>query len=86
MDPKNRPNRLTIIRATEIGRWAFCQRAWWLSLQGYESGNIEAMKAGTVEHEAHAQSVAGGRRDRSIALLLVALGVLLFLLAVVNIL
>ena len=64
-----------IIRASEIGMYAFCARAWWLAqVQGYRSTNLAAMREGTARHRAHGRAVVGYHRLRwlAIALLLVA--------------
>jgi len=47
-----------IIRASEIGEYVFCHRAWWLhQIQGVESANRELMSAGTQYHQAHGRAV-----------------------------
>ena len=64
-----------IIRASEIGMYAYCARAWWLAqVQGYRSTNLAAMRQGTARHRAHGRAVVGYHRLRwlAIALLLVA--------------
>ena len=51
-------SNLRIIRASEIGEYVFCHRAWWLhQIQGVESANRELMRAGVVKHQAHGQAV-----------------------------
>jgi CRISPR/Cas system-associated exonuclease Cas4 (RecB family) len=47
-----------VIRASEIGEYLFCKRAWWLRTQGVESENRAALEAGTAEHEDLARRVA----------------------------
>jgi CRISPR/Cas system-associated exonuclease Cas4 (RecB family) len=47
-----------VIRASEIGEYLFCKRAWWLRTQGIESENRRALDAGTAEHEDLARRVA----------------------------
>jgi CRISPR/Cas system-associated exonuclease Cas4 (RecB family) len=47
-----------VIRASEIGEYLFCKRAWWLRLQGMKSENRKALAAGTAEHEELARRVA----------------------------
>jgi CRISPR/Cas system-associated exonuclease Cas4 (RecB family) len=47
-----------IIRASEIGEYLFCKRAWWLRSQGMESENRKALEAGSAEHEDTARRVA----------------------------
>ena len=47
-----------VIRASEIGEYVFCHRAWWLhQIQGVESANRELMNAGTLHHQAHGRAV-----------------------------
>ena len=47
-----------IIRASEIGEYVFCHRAWWLhQIQGVESANRELMSAGMLHHQAHGRAV-----------------------------
>jgi CRISPR/Cas system-associated exonuclease Cas4 (RecB family) len=47
-----------VIRASEIGEYLYCKRAWWLRTQGMESENRKALDAGTAEHEDLARRVA----------------------------
>jgi hypothetical protein len=70
-----------IIRASEIGRWVYCQRAWWLSKEGYENRNVAALQTGLDVHQQHARQVAGAYRTWQLALIFLALGVLLLLAA-----
>ena len=47
-----------IIRASELGRYSFCAKAWWLgSVEGVPSANVREMDAGTSAHEQHGQAV-----------------------------
>jgi len=43
------------IRASEIGAFLYCQRAWWYWRQGYEPGNQAEMNAGMEFHIHHAK-------------------------------
>jgi hypothetical protein len=52
------------IRASEVGRYAYCARAWWLQyVRGYAPENREALERGDEDHAAH------GRHMRSAAAL-----------------
>ena len=73
--------RLPIIRASEVGEYVFCARAWWLRrVAGLEPAGRERREFGAVLHRRHGRVVAGSR-----ALLIVAgvllVAALLFLLA-----
>ena len=47
-----------VIRASELGQYAFCAQAWWLgSVEGVPSANVREMDAGTSAHEHHGQTV-----------------------------
>ena len=66
-----------LIRASEIGEYVFCARAWRLRAGGVEpSSGHAARAAGTDWHREHGRGVASARRLRrlaSVAALLAAL-------------
>jgi len=66
------------IRASEIGAFVFCQRAWWYQQRGEPSENQAELASGSQLHERHARGVvaAGCLRSIAYALLLAALVVL----------
>lgn len=67
-----------IIRASEIGQYAYCARAWWLArVKGLPSANAAEMRAGTEKHHEHGRSVERLYRLRRLAAGLLLLGVLL---------
>jgi len=76
-----------VIRASEIGEYVFCQRAWWLHrVQGRESANRAQMQAGTVKHVEHGRAVQRADMMRRAAIVLFVLAfffVLLFCLAAI---
>ena len=84
MSRSSKRHSVPIIRASEIGRWVYCQRAWWLSKEGYESHNIAALQTGLNVHQHHARQVAGAHRTRQLALVFLALGILLLLAAILS--
>ena len=46
------------IRASEIGDYVYCRRAWWLRrVRGAASANATQMQAGTRHHEQHGRLV-----------------------------
>jgi hypothetical protein len=70
------------VRASEIGSYIFCQRAWWYQQQGYISDNQAELAVGTELHYRHSRSVmaTGCLRISAYALLLLSLVVLAFYL------
>ena len=69
---------MRIIRASEVGSYLFCARAWAYRQQGIESTNQAEMTAGTELHNQHGRTVmaSGLTRVIAIVLLLVALALL----------
>ena len=74
------------IRASELARWAYCHRAWWLEyVRGYAPMNLEALAKGRAFHEQHGRSRAWADYYRRMALWMLfgAVGLFLMLLALV---
>lgn len=64
------------IRASEVGEYVFCHRAWWLRhVAGHESTNTRQMETGTLAHERHGRLVGLGAGLRGLAVVLVVLAV-----------
>jgi CRISPR/Cas system-associated exonuclease Cas4 (RecB family) len=63
-----------VVRASEIGSYLYCRRAWWYRRQGVESENEAEMVAGTELHARHGRRVmvAGLLRIAAYAMLLAA--------------
>lgn len=71
------------MRASDIGQWAFCRRAWWLAnVQKVEHGNPEVLQHGNERHDAHGRRVLAAMRMQRIALLLLAVALLAALILV----
>jgi hypothetical protein len=69
-----------LIRASEVGEYTFCARAWRLRVEGVEAGGgSEARAAGTAWHRRHGRGVEGARRLRRLATLATVLAALLAL-------
>jgi len=77
----------SLVRASDIGLWSYCQRAWWLArVRGTSHQYPERLTRGTDVHEAHGITVAQAQRYRrwghrllAVAILLVGLALLLWL-------
>jgi len=68
---------MPVIRASDIGSYLYCRRAWRYRKNGVESENQAELAAGTELHRQH------GRKALS-ALLLRTLGMLLLLAAILS--
>lgn len=78
-------DRQKYIRASEVGEYVFCARAWRLRFDGYEpTSGAGAREAGEKWHRKHGRTVRRARRARRLAVyssfLALALGVFIFLL------
>ena len=74
-----------IIRASEIGQYDFCAKAWWLgSIEGVQPSNIRELQAGTAAHEEHGRQVRRASQMQLAAYALVALGVIILMLALLT--
>ncbi len=71
------------MRASDIGTYLYCRRAWWYRKEGVESENRAEMATGTELHRRHGRKVlaAGLLRTLSLLLFLVALTLLVIYLA-----
>ena len=73
--------RLPIIRASEMGEYVYCARAWWLRrVGGLEPEGRERREHGVALHYRHGRAVAGSRALLMCAGLLVVLSLALMLL------
>jgi hypothetical protein len=78
-------DRRKLIKASEIGEYVFCARAWRLRVEGHEpTSGHGARDAGTKWHLGHGRTIRRARRLRLIAalsaLLTIIIAALLFLL------
>ncbi len=65
------------IRASEIGAFVYCQRAWWYRLQGVEPTNQAELAAGSELHQQHGRQVVISGLLRGLAWLLLLAAVVL---------
>ena len=66
---------MKIIRASDIGAYIYCRRAWWYQQQGIQSTNLEELAMGSEMHYRHGRRVlvSGCIRVAAYAMLLLAL-------------
>jgi CRISPR/Cas system-associated exonuclease Cas4 (RecB family) len=73
---------MQIIRASEVGEYVFCARAWWLRrVQGLEPAGRERRELGTALHTRHGRAVALSRALLIAGLALLAVAVALLVAA-----
>ena len=76
-------SRKDYVRASSLGEYVYCARAWWLRRTGVEpTRGGERRAAGTRWHESHGRSVARARRLRLVAFACFYLAILLTALLV----
>ena len=70
------------IRASEIGQYAYCARAWWLGqVQGLAPANVEDLALGNEFHAAHGRATVSFLNLRRLAVILVELAALCLIMA-----
>ena len=70
-----------LIRASEVGEYVFCHRAWWLRVvEGLEPDNQERFAAGARQHSRHGIRVMTSRVLLIAGLIALAIGVVTLLL------
>lgn len=65
------------IRASEIGTYLYCRRAWWYKKQGIESANQTELAAGTDLHAKHGRQILASTLTRNVGLLLLMIALVL---------
>jgi hypothetical protein len=74
-----------VIRASELGQYKYCARAWWLgSIQGVPSTNTRQMAQGEAVHQQHGRAVWAAGTLRWVALALLLLAIAIVFLSVVR--
>ena len=67
-----------VLRASEIGTYLYCRRAWWYRKEGVESENRAEMATGTELHRRHGRKVLASGLLRTLSLLLFLAALTLF--------
>jgi CRISPR/Cas system-associated exonuclease Cas4 (RecB family) len=74
----------SLVRASDLSAWAFCNRAWWLrEVKGEQHDNQDVLDRGTTAHEAHGRQVRIGQRLSTAGVVVLLLGVAAFALLIV---
>ena len=75
------PKDRSLVRASDLGSWTFCNRAWWLrEIKGAEHSSPDVLDRGSVAHEAHGKEVRIAKRLSNAGYVLVVAGILLICL------
>jgi hypothetical protein len=73
----------SLVRASDIGAWAFCRRAWYLAnVRGVAHARPEVLQRGTEAHVQHGQQVRRAGAMQRVGLWLVIAGAILVVLLV----
>ncbi len=73
-----------VLRASEIGTYCFCQRAWSYQRRGLPSQNAGEMAEGDQHHIRHGRSVRSIRLARSLAFLFFAAALIVIILQLLS--
>jgi hypothetical protein len=74
----------SLVRASDIGAWAYCRRAWYLAnVRGVAHARPEILQRGSEAHTLHGQQVRRAGTMQRIGLWLVIAGVILVALLII---
>jgi CRISPR/Cas system-associated exonuclease Cas4 (RecB family) len=73
-----------IIRASDIGTYLYCRRAWWYRKEGFESENRAEMTTGTELHRRHGRKVLASGLLRNLGLVLLLIAAILLVIYLTN--
>jgi hypothetical protein len=72
------------IRASEIGTYLYCQRAWWYQKNNVESENVVELAGGNELHAQHGRTVFASGLLQTLGFILLLAALVLFAIAFVN--
>jgi len=75
---------MPVIRASEIGNFLYCQRAWWYRQQGVESENQAELTAGIQMHHLHGRAVLAAKLARIAGYVLILISLAMFVYIAVS--
>lgn len=65
----------SLVRASDLGSWTFCHRAWWLrEVKGVQHANPAVLMQGQEAHRAHGRQVRRAHRLSRVGVVLVIAG------------
>ena len=68
---------MPITRASDIGNYLYCRRAWWYRKNGVKSENQAELAAGTELHHKHGRQVLASGITRLIGMILLLAAIVL---------
>jgi len=68
---------MPITRASDIGNYLYCRRAWWYRKNGLESENQAELAAGTELHQRHGRQVLASNIKRVVGMILLMAAIIL---------
>ena len=68
---------MPVTRASEIGNYLYCRRAWWYRKKGVESENQAELAAGAELHHKHGRQVLASGLSRTLGMILLLIAIAL---------
>ena len=68
---------MAVIRASDIGNYLYCRRAWWYRKKGVESENQAELAAGTEIHHKHGRQVLASGITRIVGVIFLLAAIVL---------
>jgi len=68
---------MPITRASDIGNYLYCRRAWWYRKKGVQSENQAELAVGTELHHKHGRQVLASGITRTIGMILLMAAIVL---------